>query len=60
MRQTRLPVRNLAAPIRWFRAGNDPTWPKAPDRRRQLPSGGSHNLYPTVPPALTRADIVFG
>jgi hypothetical protein len=37
MRQTRLPARNLAAPIRWSCAGNDPTWPKAPDLRRKCP-----------------------
>ena len=37
MRQTRLPARNLAPPIRWSCAGNDPTWPKAPDRRRKSP-----------------------
>jgi hypothetical protein len=32
MRPTRLPARDMAAAIRWFCAGNNPTWPKAPDR----------------------------
>jgi hypothetical protein len=39
MRQTRLPARNMAGPIRWSCAGNDPTWPKAPGRRRKCPDG---------------------
>ena len=58
MRQTPLPARNLAlrsagpAPAT-IRLGR-----KHPIRVANAPSGGSHNLYPAVPPALTRAEIV--
>jgi hypothetical protein len=37
MTQTRLPARNLVGTIRWSCAGNDLTWPKAPDWPRKCP-----------------------
>jgi hypothetical protein len=39
MRQTRLPARYMAGPIRWSCAGNNTTRPNAPDRRRNCPDG---------------------
>ena len=48
MRQTRLPALNLDGPIRWSCAGTDPTWPKAPDRRRKSPEC-------RFPPPLSRS-----